>query len=306
MRNFDEMLEFARDIGPKKVAVVLAHDEVILQAVSICKKKNIITPILIGDAKKIIEIAKSIGFDIAHDLIIDESEGSRAAEIAVELVNKGEAELIMKGKVQTTVLIKAVLNRESGLRTGRLLSQVNVHYSSVFDRFMFVSDAAINIAPTLKQKADICRNAISVAHALGISEPKVALLTAHESVNNAVPSTVDAYELKMMNQRNEITGAVLDGPIALDVALDKMSALHKGITSPIAGQVDILIAPYLEAANILTKAILYFGQARTAGVIIGAKVPLILLSRSDNSDSKINSMALGVILSGMGEKAIGR
>ncbi|MCR4442290.1 MAG: bifunctional enoyl-CoA hydratase/phosphate acetyltransferase [Peptococcaceae bacterium] len=297
MRDFDEMQELARQVGPKKVAVVLAHDDVILKAVDHCKKRGIVKPVLIGDAQKLKEIARALEYCLDEDEVIDEADSGKAAVAAVDLINKGGADLIMKGKIQTADLIKAVLDRKTGIRAGRLLSQVNVHYSPVFNRFMFVSDAAINIAPALEQKVDICRNAITVAHALGIAEPKVAALTAHESVSEAMPATVDAHEIKMLNQRQVITEAVIDGPIALDVALDAAAAAKKGISSPIAGQVDILIAPNIEAANILTKAIIYFGQARNAGVVMGAKVPIILLSRSDNADTKINSMALGVVLS---------
>lgn len=297
MHNFDELQEFARRIGPKKVAVVLAHDDVILRAVENCRNRGIIRPILIGDAGKIKSIAKSIGYDLGEDKVIDEMDSNRAAELAVELAKQGEADLLMKGKIQTADMIRPVLSRKSGIRTGKLLSQVNVHYSPVYNRFMFVSDGAINIAPGAEEKADICRNAIAVAHVLGFPQPKVALLAAHESVNEAMPATVEAHEVKMMNQRGDIKGAVLDGPIALDVALDAMSAVKKGISSPIAGQADIFVAPNIEAANILTKAVAYFGQARNAGVIIGAQVPIILLSRSDNADTKINSIALGVALS---------
>lgn len=297
MRDFDELQELARQKGPKKVAVVLAHDDVILRAVDHCKQNGIIRPVLIGDAKKMREIARTLAYDLDEDEVIDEAESGKAARAAVDLIKQGKADLLMKGKIQTADLIRAVLDRETGIRAGKLLSQVNVHYSPVFNRFMFVSDAAINIAPTLEQKADICRNAIAVAHAMGIAEPKIAVLTAHESVNESMPATVDAHELKMLNQRGEITGAVIEGPIALDVALDAAAAEKKGISSPVAGQVDIFISPNIEAANILTKAIIYFGQARNAGVVVGAKVPIILLSRADTADTKINSMALGVVLS---------
>jgi len=296
MRNFDEMQEIAERIGKKKVVIALAHDEVVLNAVEHCRKKGVIQPILIGDTRKMREIAASGDYDLAAAELIDETEGNRAAEIAVGLVRQGKADLIMKGKIQTADLIRAVLDRKMGIRTERLLSQVNIHYAPGMERFIFVSDAAINISPNLEQKAAICRNAIGVAHALGIPEPKVALLTAHEAVNAAMPATVEADALAMMNKRREISGAVLDGPIALDVALDTSAAVKKGIYSPIAGQADILIAPNIEAANILTKAITYFGQARNAGIIIGAGVPIILLSRADNSDTKINSICLGVLL----------
>lgn len=297
MRNFEELLETAKSFGPKRVAVILAHDDVILEALKFSKQNGLLTPTLIGNVDKIKEIADKIGYDLAGDELIHETDGKRATEIAVGLVKEQAVDLIMKGKVQTADLIKVVLNRETGIRAGKLLCQVLVVHTPVFDRFMLLSDAAINIAPTLEQKAGICRNAIAVAQSIGIENPKVAALAALEIVNEAMPATVEAYELKMMNQRNEITGAIVDGPLALDIPLDAWAAQKKGVTSPIAGIADILLPPDIEATNILYRAILYFGQAKSAGVVVGAQVPLIHLSRADTVDTKINSIALAVILS---------
>lgn len=301
MDTFEELRRVARSFGPKRVAVVLAHDEVVLEALDIAKKEGLITPTLIGDIEKVKMLANKIGYDYIGDKLIDESDSNVAAQIAVRLVKDREVDLIMKGKVQTADLIKAVIDSENGIRSNRRLSQVLVLHSPVFNRFMLLSDAAINISPTLAQKADICRNAITVAHAIGIDTPKLVALTALELVNETMPATLDAYELKLMNLRNEISGAIVDGPLALDVPLDAIAAKKKGINSPVAGEADILIGPNIEASNILYRAILYFGQARSAGVIMGASVPLIHLSRADNVDTKVNSIALAIIVGNSNE-----
>ena len=199
----------------------------------------------------------------------------------------------MKGKINTSVLIRAVLNREKGLRTGRQLSQVIVFQVPGIDRLMIMTDAAINLAPELAQKAEICRNAIHVAHALGIEEPNVALLCALEFVNPAMPATVDAAALTMMNRRGQLTGAYLEGPIALDVPMSRFAADRKGIETPLVENTDIFIAPDIEAANILYRAILYMAGGESGGIVVGAKVPLILLSRAETPETKIRSIAIG-------------
>jgi phosphate butyryltransferase len=202
----------------------------------------------------------------------------------------------MKGKIKTASLIRAVLDREAGLRAGRLLSQVIVFEVPGWNRLMLMTDAAINIAPTLEQKADLCRNAIEVAHAIGIERPNVALLCALELVNADMPATVDAAALTVMNRRGQLTGAYVDGPIALDVPLSRFAAERKVIESPLVENTDVFVCPDIEAANILYRAILYFARGESGGIVIGARVPLILLSRAETPETKIRSIAIGILL----------
>jgi phosphate butyryltransferase len=201
----------------------------------------------------------------------------------------------MKGKIGTATLIRAVLDREAGLRGSRLLSQVIVFQVPGEYRLRIMTDAAINIAPSLEQKADICRNAIDVAHAIGIDKPNVALLCALEFVNPDMPATVDAAGLTLMNRRGQIIGGYLEGPIALDVPLSKFAAERKGIDSPLVENTDVFIAPDIEAANILYRSILYFAKGESGGIVVGAKVPLILLSRAETAETKIRSIAIGIL-----------
>ena len=296
MQNFDDLVKYASSFGTNKVAVAFPHHEVIFKALHVIKEKNIAEPILIGDAEKIKKIAYGIGYDLSDDEIVHETDSYGACELAVQMVREQSADLIMKGKVQTYEFIKAVLKRDAGLRTGNLLSQVVVVHSPVYNRFMILSDGGVNIAPNLEQKAAISKNAIAVAHALGIENPKLVALAAAEVVDENIPATVDAHELKMMNQRGEITGAVIDGPLALDTPLDSKAAEMKGIDSPVAGVGDIFISPTIECSNILYRSILYFGKARSGGITYGAKIPLIHMSRADTVDAKVNSTALAVVV----------
>jgi phosphate butyryltransferase len=211
-------------------------------------------------------------------------------------VRNRNADMLMKGKIGTATLIRTVLDRETGLRTGRLLSQVIVFQVPGLQRLMIMTDAAINIAPTLEQKADLCRNAIAVAQAIGIEKPNVALLCALELVNSEMPATVDAASLCAMNRRGQIKGAYLDGPLALDAPLSKFAADRKGIDSPIVENTHIFIAPNIEAANILYRAIIYFAKGQSGGIVYGAKVPLILLSRAEPPETKLHSIAIGALV----------
>ena len=241
-------------------------------------------------------MTQEIGFEISDHQLIDEPDDAKAARKAIDLIRQGEAKLLMKGKINTAALIRAVLDREAGLRTGRLLSQVIVFQVPSFDRLMIMTDAAINVAPTLAQKAEITRNAIEVAHAIGIPAPNVAILCALEFVNQDMPATVDAAGLTLMNQRGQLTGGYVEGPIALDVPLSRFAASRKGIESPLVENTDVFIAPDIEAANILYRAILYFAGGESGGIVMGAKVPLVLLSRAESPETKICSMAIGTLL----------
>jgi phosphate butyryltransferase len=293
-RTLDEMVEAAKAHGPVRIAVAAGHSPECIAALHQASQMRLADGIFIGDAKKIWSLAGEIGFEIPAHQVLNEPDDLEAARRAVAMVRDGNAELLMKGKIGTAELVRAVLDRESGLRTGRLLSQVIVFQVPGIRRLMLMTDAAINIAPTLAQKAELCRNAIEVAHALGIEKPNVALLCALELVNPEMPATVDAAALVVMNRRGQIPGGYLEGPIALDAPLSRFAAECKNIDSPIVENTDIFIAPDIEAANILYRAILYFARGESGGIVVGAKVPLILLSRAESPETKIRSIALAI------------
>jgi phosphate butyryltransferase len=270
-----------------------------MESLKKARELNLANGILVGNSDKIRSMAASIDFTLSDDQIIHEPDESAAARKAISLVRDGAAQLLMKGKIGTASLVRAVLDKDTGLRLpGRQLSQVIVFEVPGFDHLMIMTDAAINIAPTLEQKAHIVRNAVEVARAIGIEKPNVALLCALEFVNPEMPATVDAAALTMMNRRGQISDAYLEGPIALDVPLSKFAAERKNIYSPLVGRTDIFIAPDIEAANILYRAITYFAKGESGGNVIGAKVPLILLSRAESPETKIRSIAIAIHVSG--------
>jgi phosphate butyryltransferase len=295
MKLQDLMLE-AKAKDPKVIAVASAEDEEVMEAVASALKQNIASFLLYGDKTKIENLLVHNGLNNFSEgiTIIHSSSPNEAANEAVKAVNTGDAHILMKGMVPTSTLLKAVLNKEWGLRTGNVLSHVAVFEVAGFDRFTIVTDAAMNIAPDLKQKAQIVKNAVSIAHAIGISQPKVAPIAAVEVVNPDMEPTIDAASLSQMNARGQIKGCIIDGPLALDNAVSLKAAEHKGITSEVAGRADILLVPSIEVGNVLYKSLIYFAKAKVGAVIAGAKAPIILTSRSDSADSKLNSLALAV------------
>ncbi|SHK26362.1 phosphate butyryltransferase [Tepidibacter formicigenes] len=295
MRNFEEVIKFAKERGPKTISVACAQDKEVLMAVEMARKEGIVDAILVGDLEKIKEIANELSIDLNNYETIDEKDLALASRKAVELVSTGKAHMVMKGLVDTSIILKAVLDKEVGLRTGNVLSHVAVFDLPGYDRLFFVTDAAMNLDPDVQTKKQIIENACQIAHALDISEPKVAVICAKEKVNPKMPDTVDAKKLEEMNQRGEIKGCVVGGPFALDNAVSIEAAKHKGIDHPVAGNADILLAPDIEAGNILYKSMVFFGNSKNAGVIVGAKAPVILTSRADNEETKLNSIALGVL-----------
>ena len=297
IKSFEELLNKVRENDPKTIAVAVAQDKDVLTAVNEAYKHGIAKAILVGDAAEIKAIAQEIGMDLKNFEIVDVADKTAACLKAVELVSSGKAALPMKGFVDTPVILKAILNKEVGLKTGNLLSHVGVLSVSGFDRLFVISDSAMTLAPTLEEKVHIINNAVAIAHALGNEMPKVAVLCAVEKVNPKMPATLDADELTKMNERGEIKGCIVKGPLALDNAVSPEAAKHKGIDHPVAGYADILITPDLEAGNILNKSMEYFGHAEKAGVIMGAKVPIILTSRASSDESKLNSIALGILAS---------
>ena len=297
MKNFKEIINLARERGPKTISVACCQDKEVLMAVEMARKERIANSILIGDIEKTKEIAKEIDLDLSNYELIHIEDLSEASLKSVELVSQGKADMVMKGLVDTSIILKAVLDKEKGLRTNNVLSHVAVFDIESYDRLFFITDAAMNLAPELNVKKQIIENASTVAHSLDIKIPKVAVLCAKEKVNPKMKDTVDAKELEEMCNRGEIKGCIVGGPFALDNAVSIEAAKHKGITHPVAGEADILLAPDIEAGNILYKSLVFFSKSKNAGVIVGAKAPIILTSRADSEETKLNSIALGVLMS---------
>ncbi|MDK2919711.1 MAG: phosphate butyryltransferase [Candidatus Petromonas sp.] len=296
IKNFKDVLKFAKERGPKTIAVACAQDSEVLKAIEEAKQMGIAEAILVGDKEKIEEIGNELSIDLAEYEIIDLKDLSEASLKAVELVSTGKAHIVMKGLVDTSIILKAVLNSEVGLRTGNVLSHVAVFDVPGYDRLFFVTDAAMNIAPDLNTKKQIIENAVIAAKALDIEEPKVAVICAKEKVNPKMPATVDAEELEKKNKNGEITGCLVGGPFALDNAVSIEAAKHKGINHPVAGKADILMVPTIEAGNVLYKSMVFFADTKNAGIIVGAKAPIVLTSRADSEETKLNSIALGVLM----------
>jgi len=305
IHNLSELVERARALGPARIAVVEAHDPDVLECLAQAEPLGLAEAVLVGEPAKIEAAAKKVGYRVRPESLLKTSGEDVSIRQAIDLVREGKANVLMKGKVTTANLIRGILDKERGLRTGRLLSQVIVFQVPHIPRLMIMTDGAINIAPTLAQKAEICRNAIEVAHAIGITEPKVALLTALEFVNPDMPATVDAAALVQMNRRGQITGAYLEGPLALDVPLSRFAAERKNIHSPLVEATDVFIGPDIEAANILYRAVLYFAQGKSGGIVVGAQVPLVLLSRAETPETKIRSISLALLVMHHQRQAVG-
>lgn len=300
MKSVREIIEAAKAAGKKRVAVAAAHEESALEAVFDAAKHGFIDPILIGDLDKIRQIAADLGAELTGCRLIDEKDFAKAAAQAVALVRAGEADMLMKGVLDTSILLKAALNKEAGLNAGRLTSHVAVMEVPTYHKLLIVTDAAINIAPDLPGKLDIIANAVQVAKAIGVAQPKVALLAAVEKVNwDKMPCTADAAVITQMNRRGQVKGCLIDGPLALDNAISAESAKIKKIVSEVAGDADVLVAPDIEAGNILYKCLLDLGQAKGAGIVVGASKPIVLTSRADSAETKLASIALAALASSL-------
>jgi phosphate acetyltransferase len=293
--KYEQVLVRCRGLEPVPTAVAHPCESTALIAALEAGAKGLITPILVGPAAKIEDVAKRSGITIGQTRIVDAPHSHAAAAKAVELVRQGEAELLMKGSLHTDELLSAVVARETGLRTGRRISHVFIMDVPTYHKVLVITDAAINIAPTLEDKVDICQNAIDLARSLGVGTPKVAILAAVETVNSKMPATLDAAALCKMAERGQITGGLLDGPLAFDNAISKEAARVKDITSKVAGDPDILLVPDLEAGNMLAKQLSFLANADSAGLVLGARVPIILTSRADSVRSKIASCAVAVL-----------
>ncbi len=294
--NFDELLIAAIERGPKKIAVACAEDVEILKAIKYASEKKIVEPILIGNLEKIKEISKNIEFDISNIETYNYETMEESAEKAVRLVSEGNADMVMKGLLDTAKILRAVLNKEYGLRTGNVLSHVAVFDVKAYHKLLFITDAAMNIAPDVNQKKQIIENSLEVVRAVDVSEPKVAIICAKEKVNEKMPCTVDAGKLVEMNENGEIKDCIVGGPFALDNAVSKEAAIVKGIDHPVAGDADVLLCPNIETGNVLYKALNFLCDAKSAGIIVGASAPIVLVSRADSKEAKLNSIALGTLM----------
>ena len=294
--KYERLLARCEFLAPVPTAVVHPCEATALAGAVEAAQKGLIAPLLIGPADKIREVAESTGIDLGNLPIVDVQHSHAAAAKAVELVKEGKAEILMKGSLHTDELMGAVVSREGGLRTGRRISHVFVMDVPTYHKVLIVTDGAINITPTLEDKVDICQNAIDLAISLGLEKPKVAILAAVETVNSKMPATLDAAALCKMAERGQIKGALLDGPLAFDNAISKQAAETKGIKSAVAGDPDILLAPDLEAGNILAKQLSFLANADSAGMVLGAKVPIILTSRADSVRSRIASCAVAKLV----------
>jgi phosphate butyryltransferase len=297
VKTIAEVVEAARKSGRKRIAVAAAQEASALEAVVDAWMNGLADPILVGDLAAIDALGAELGLDLSRFERSQARDPAAAAVEAVRLVRSGEADVLMKGLVDTSALLKAALNKESGLHAGSLVSHVAVMEAASYHKLLFVTDAAINIAPDLAAKLDIIANAVRAARALGVGMPKVALLAAVEKVNEKMPCTVEAAVISQMCRRGQLGGCLVDGPLALDNAISAESARIKKIDSEVAGDADILVAPGIEAGNILYKCLLDLGGAKGAGIVMGAAAPIVLTSRADSGETKLASIAFAALAS---------
>jgi len=297
IQNFAQLLERALQHAPKRVAIIGAGQRQTLHAVRMAQGMGLAECILFDEPQRLEFVAQEQGIDLTGLKIVDEGDMVRAAYKAVEMIHADKADILMNGRALPVEMMEAALDREKGLRIGKLLTDVSIFEIPDFDRLIFVSDVAMIVTPTLAQKVAIVQNAIDTAIELGVERPRVAILAASEMVNPEMPANMDAANLSKMAERGQIRGGIVDGPLAIDNAISLKAAQMKGIRSEVAGRADILITPDLESGNILAKAISYFAQGHMAGVVVGAKCPIVMPSRSDPPEQKMLSMALGIYLS---------
>jgi len=293
---FHRFIERCKSLPAITTAVVWPLSDVALRGAVEATVEGLIEPMLIGDEAAMTVLAAKIGVDISAYPILDADSEFKAAELGVAMCRSGNAQAMMKGSLHTDALMKAGMPRDTGLRTARRISHVFIVDTPAYARTLLVTDAAINITPKLEDKIDIVQNAIDLAHALGIPEPKVALLSAVETVNSKIKSTVDATALCKMADRGQITGGILDGPLAFDTAVSVKAAAIKKLASPVTGRADILVVPDLESGNMLVKQLQYLCGAQLAGIVLGTRVPIILTSRADSAETRLTSCAVAVLL----------
>jgi phosphate butyryltransferase len=295
--KLEAMIEKLNDLGDQTVAVAAAEDYEVIEAISEAVKRNLANFLLYGDKARIEALLNEVNADLLSNSAIKvfHTNGiQHSVESAVKAVKLNEANVLMKGNVPTAILLKGVLNKENGLRTGNVLSHVAVFEVNGFEQFIILTDAAMNIAPDLEQKVQITNNAVGVARKLGVELPKVAPICAVEVVNPSMQATLDAAALTLMNRRGQIKDCLIDGPLALDNAISSLAAEHKGIHSEVAGRADILLVPSIEVGNALYKSLVYFAKAKVGAIIAGAKAPIVLTSRADTAESKLYSLAVAL------------
>ncbi len=296
IRSFEQLKYEATWLGPKRLAIAVAANAEILAAAREAQSLGMAHCILVDGREKLAQLAGQQEIDIADMTVVDIADHQEAAKAVMQMARSGEAEVVMKGSLETAVFLRAALDRDAGVRSGKLFTHVAIFEIPGFDRLLLLSDAGVVMTPDIYQKMEIVQNAIDVALKVGIERPKVAILAAAELVDPKVPTTLDAANLSKMAERGQIRGGVVDGPLALDNAISANSAQIKGINSSVAGHADILIVPDVESGNLVAKAITYFGHAEMAGVVVGGCVPMVVTSRSDSHTTKLVSMALGIVL----------
>lgn len=294
--TLDQMVDVARRIGPVSIAVAAAHDPEVLKAVDQASREGIIQATLVGDWPAIEAYAAQANADLAQVRIIYQPDPLLAARQVVALARSGQADVVVKGQIKTADLLSIALNRDIGIRGRGLLSHVGIFQLPAMDRLIYLSDSGVVINPDVYQKLEIIKNAVGVAHLFGIARPKVAILAASETVHPKIPASIDALALSKMAEQGWVEGAIVDGPLGLEVAISPRAAQMEESDSPIAGQADILIVPNVEAGNIVAKGLLYFARARMAGLVVGAQVPLVINSRADNAETRYLSLAMAAVL----------
>ncbi|MCX7954540.1 MAG: bifunctional enoyl-CoA hydratase/phosphate acetyltransferase [Bacteroidales bacterium] len=296
IKTLNYFVERAKEGDLKKIVVAAAADETVLGAVYEAKKEGFVEPILIGNKKLIIEICLKLNISFSDSNIIDEPNDNIAAKKAVQIIREGNADILVKGLISTSTLLKAVLDKENGIRKGALLSHLAFMESPYYHKLLAIADGGVNIDPTFEEKVSIIENSVEAFHRLGVECPKIAVVGAVETVNPKMEDTIHAAMLTQMNRRKQIKGCLIDGPLAVDNAVSKEAAQHKGIVSEVAGDADLILCPDIEAGNIMYKTMGFLGGCTSAAIIVGAKVPIVLTSRADTEKSKLMSIALAASL----------
>jgi len=298
MQNFAELLKFAKKKGKKVCVVVKAEDEPVLEGINLARKQGLLEYVYLTGAQEAIKgLIKKVNLDLKNAEIIDITDEQECLKTGLSIVRQ-KGDFLMKGMISTSTFLKGVLDKDYGLRTGKILSHIAVLEIPGYHKLLFMSDGGMNTKLDLKTRIDIINNAIWLMNGLGISKPKIALVAASEAIHPDMPETVDAVEIVKMNKNGEIKDAIIEGPFGFDVAVSKEAAGHKKIKSDISGDVDFILMPNISAGNIWAKGLIYFAKAKAAGVVAGASKPVVLLSRADDAETKLNSIALGVAVSG--------
>jgi phosphate butyryltransferase len=294
--SFDEMVAAARRVGPVPMAVAAAHDPEVIRAIGQAQKEGMVEATLVGDWPAMEAYAAQTGVDLGQATVIHQPDSQQAARQVVALARDGQTGVVVKGQIKTSELLSAALNRHIGIRGRGLLTHVGIFELPGMDRLIYLSDSGVVVYPDVYQKLDIINNVVSVAHLFGVAEPRVAILAASETVHPKIPASIDALALAKMAEQGWVEGAIVDGPLGLELAISPKAASLEESDSPIAGLADVLIVPNVEAGNIVAKGLLYFAHARMAGLVVGARVPIIISSRADSAETRYLSLAMAAIL----------